>query len=126
MSTRCLIAKKTDTGFLAIYCHHDGYLSGVGKMLATHYTDPATVDALFALGNLSGLGASLHPHQTEAYSRDRGEALEDNAAETFPSLFYLRNGARKADAELLYVYDAGVWSYLDPRRDDLTLLEVPK
>jgi hypothetical protein len=126
MSTRSFIAKKTDTGFLAIYCHHDGYLSGVGKDLVTHFTDPATVDALLALGNLSGLGSSLESTDTEAYSRDQGEPLADNKPELYHSLFYLRNGARDADAEFLYVFADGVWSYLDPRRDDLTLQEVPK
>ena len=126
MSTRCFIAKKTDTGFLSIYCHHDGYLSGAGKMLATHYSDPATVDALLALGDLSCLGPLPDSETTEAYSRDRGEPFEDNAPEEYPGLFALRNAARNADAVFLYVFDGGVWSYLEPSRGDLTLQEVPK
>jgi len=72
------------------------------------------------------LGPLPDSETTEAYSRDRGEPLADNAPESYHSLFYLRNAARKADAEFLYVFADGVWSYLDPRRDDLTLLEVTK
>jgi hypothetical protein len=126
MSTHCLIAKKTDAGFLAIYCHHDGYLAVVGKTLALYHDTVEKVDALLALGDLSSVGVTLEPGYTVSYSRDRDEPLADNAPKEYHSLFNLRNAARAVDAEFLYVFADGVWSYLDPSRDDLTLLEVPK
>ncbi len=34
MSTRCLIGRKVDNNKVEyIYCHHDGYLDGVGETL---------------------------------------------------------------------------------------------
>lgn len=33
MSTRCSICAYIDDRLYSIYCHHDGYLSGVGKTL---------------------------------------------------------------------------------------------
>jgi len=75
----------------SIYCHFDGYPEGVGAILDEHYADPAKLDALLALGDLSQLGAELgEPHNfdtalddtrsgaipetwTLAYRRDRGE-----------------------------------------------------
>ena len=57
MSTRCRIAIEQEDGTIkSIYCHHDGYKSGVGKTLRTHYTNPDKVQALIALGDISTLG----------------------------------------------------------------------
>ena len=39
MSTRCLIGRKVDSNKVEyIYCHHDGYLDGVGETLNNYYT----------------------------------------------------------------------------------------
>ena len=41
MSTRSYIAKIDDNGrATVVYCHSDGYLDYVGKILANHYTNP--------------------------------------------------------------------------------------
>mgnify|MGYP003652617399 FL=1 len=51
MATRSTIAMKTATGQVqAIYCHWDGYIDHNGKVLMTHYTDPAKVAEMIALG----------------------------------------------------------------------------
>lgn len=85
MSTRSnILARLPDGRWGRIYCHFDGYPTGVGATLAAHYVDPAKIAALIALGNLSSLdercdGAEGHsyahklPDQTVAYGRDRGE-----------------------------------------------------
>ena len=67
----------------SIYCHFDGYPEGVGAILDEHYADPAKLDALLALGDLSQLGAELgEPHNFDThrgsdvclfYGRDRDE-----------------------------------------------------
>lgn len=95
MSTRSrigVIRSKSDT-VESIYCHFDGYPTGVGAKLRDHWTDPAKVEALIALGDLSALSEELgedigtgrfdarytteggdpHPTWTMAYKRDRGE-----------------------------------------------------
>ena len=38
MSTRCRIGIENKNGTItSIYCHHDGYLEGVGEILVNHY-----------------------------------------------------------------------------------------
>ena len=86
MSTRSAILEKTDSGYRGIYCHFDGYPSGVGKILLEQYADPKKVFALINLGNLSSLGKKIAPAKstihtfdspqenvTVAYDRDLGE-----------------------------------------------------
>lgn len=42
MSTRSTIAIENENGTIKkVYCHYDGYLSHVGKVLANQYSDPA-------------------------------------------------------------------------------------
>lgn len=57
MSTRCRIAIELSDGTIkSIYCHHDGYKSGVGATLLKHYQNPDEVEKLIELGDLSSLG----------------------------------------------------------------------
>lgn len=86
MATRSTIAKLNPDGTVtSIYCHWDGYPDHNGRILKEHYTDPAKIDALFALGDLSVLEANIGEQvefdsfmqgsqkQCLAYGRDRGE-----------------------------------------------------
>lgn len=86
MSTNSHIGKKLADGSIKyIYCHWDGYLNGVGKVLKKHYTDEAKIDALLELGDLSSLGPEIGECQDFenrsthnkgwclAYGRDRNE-----------------------------------------------------
>jgi hypothetical protein len=85
MSTRsAIITKQPDGTYAGIYCHFDGYVEGVGKMLLDHYQDAEKVSQLVALGDISTLGrrvSPVGPHSfrspedgtTVAYMRDRGE-----------------------------------------------------
>lgn len=57
MSTRCRIGiLNKDKSVTSIYCHCDGYLTGVGKMLVDNYQDVNKINELMELGNLSSLG----------------------------------------------------------------------
>jgi hypothetical protein len=72
MATRSLIGVNLDNGITKIvYCHWDGYPSGVGQTLLLHYDSPTKVDALLGLGDLSALASS--PEQSVAYHRDKKE-----------------------------------------------------
>lgn len=109
MATRSFIGKKTQGGITGVYCHYDGYPSGVGDTLQRHYTDPLKVDALLALGSLSSLGLDIV--QTVAYARDRGETLA-------VPLFYrteeaLTLGCREIGMQYAYVFDNGQWTTLN-------------
>lgn len=109
MATRSFIGKKSQGGITGVYCHFDGYPEGVGDTLQRHYTDPAAVDALLALGSLSSLGLDIV--QTVAYARDRGEPLA-------VPLFYgteeaLTRGCREIGMQYAYVFDNGQWTTLN-------------
>jgi hypothetical protein len=74
MSTRSRIAIENQNGSVtSIYCHFDGYISGVGKLLKEYYTTQAKVEALIELGDISSL--DMTPSSTIAYHRDRDEDL---------------------------------------------------
>jgi hypothetical protein len=96
MATRSTIAIENKDGSVSqVYCHWDGYLSGVGKTLIDHYTTPDQVCDLISHGDISSLGntigtlhpfspaeakmsvadyAALYDNMTTFYGRDRGEA----------------------------------------------------
>lgn len=92
MSTRCAIAIADPDQLTAVYCHFDGYLSGVGKLLLEHWNTRALVRKLISMGDISSLGAGLGTKhdfdrrrlpldvnefgqlsETTFYGRDRGE-----------------------------------------------------
>ncbi len=90
MSTRSRIGIENADGTVSsIYCHSNGYPSGVGKVLSSYYTDREKVQALIELGDLSILDERLTPtpgtpHSFDglresgvvvAYHRDRKEDL---------------------------------------------------
>jgi hypothetical protein len=122
MSTRSRIAIKLEDKILSIYCHFDGYPEGVGNTLKEHYQDPAKIQSLMVLGNLSALRpeigekqdfndyASQNNEWCLAYGRDRGES--DTEARMFMTPERLVAYTKKSDQEFLYLYDNG-WKYLD-------------
>jgi hypothetical protein len=122
MATRSRIAIKLEDKILSIYCHYDGYPEGVGKTLKEHYQDPAKIQSLMDLGNLSALRpeigekqdfndyASQNKEWCLAYGRDRGES--DTEARMFMTPERLVSYTKNSDQEYLYLYDNG-WKYLD-------------
>jgi hypothetical protein len=124
MSTRSRIAvRRADGTFESIYCHFDGYPEGVGRTLAAHYTDPAKVERLVALGAISVLAPDIgEPHGFEthdegdgrclAYGRDRGDrGTEAHTSPDFPALQAL---ATASWGEYLYVFADGAWQCYAP------------
>lgn len=107
MSTRSLIALENADGTCSsIYCHHDGYLEGVGACLKEHYTTLESVKELQALGDLSSLDDTLE--ECFAYHRDGGEKLRK------PRVWKDRNELAEkawdyADAEYVYLFVEGEW-----------------
>ena len=105
MATRSRIAIET-TGVAgtkvikSIYCHFDGYASGVGKTLMDNYQDREKVEALISLGDISFLEEEITPtgpHSfdypqkgvTVAYHRDRGEKLKSPRINSSVREFFL-------------------------------------
>jgi hypothetical protein len=125
MATRSFICKSLPNNtVVGVYCHYDGYPSGVGATLSTHYTTTARVDALLSLGSISQLHPRLVPdlgdthtfdnpaaNVTIAYHRDRGEAMSST---TFPSLdVMVANVADQLGVEFVYIWDGNEWVTLD-------------
>lgn len=74
MSTHSTIwIKKKDGTDNGIYCHFDGYLSGVGQTLLDHYQSKEKISELIALGALSSL--EIDNGTCVAYHRDHGEDI---------------------------------------------------
>ena len=75
MATRSTIALEFADGSVSqVYCHYDGYLSGVGADLEGAYSDPFALQELIDGGDMSTIG--------EPYTA-RGEAWEDVAPRRF-------------------------------------------
>lgn len=139
MSTRCMIGYKDTNSdhkdIKAIYCHHDGYLSGVGAYLNAWYRDPRKVRQLMELGSISSLGA--FPISETEYKEvvvkgvpggtrfDGGifgnhdmiacddyaatEGIERNEAHTFESEDDYIESLVDSDREYLYLFKDGEW-----------------
>jgi hypothetical protein len=140
MSTRSRIAMATESGFRSIYCHGDGHPEYNGRLLLEHYTTPAKVRRLIALGDISCLGEEIgrkHPfsrpwhddealdayeaeysRMTLAYGRDRGETGVDPIDD--PSFGSLARTAANCDAVWLYLWIDGVWNYAAVEADMVT------
>ena len=127
MSTRSIIGfKEYDGSITSIYCHFDGYIDHVGKILHDHYNTIEKLDELLDLGNLSVLGKEIgvkHPFSAAgsdmsyeaynglygdmcvSYSRDRGEA--DSVAQTYANEHDLIKGNQYVD--YIYIFDGHEW-----------------
>jgi hypothetical protein len=123
MATRSRIGIETTNAsgnkvIKSIYCHFDGYPSGVGKMLMENYTDPKKVESLISLGDISFLQeeivptgphsfASPQPGVTVAYHRDRGERFISPKIDSSVSEFF-----RNQDSSYSYLFtEEGEWLF---------------
>lgn len=117
MATRSAIIMKDGDTYKGIYCHWDGYPSGVGEILKHHYIDTGKVRELISLGDVSSLRENVHPSSgsnhsfndpednvTVAYKRDRGE--ENTEAISGPTW---RAVANQIDHTYIYVFENGRW-----------------
>jgi len=105
MATRSRIAIENEDGSVkSIYCHFDGYLSGVGKTLFNHY-DKEKLEKLIELGDISSLENSTE--NTIAYHRNRGEDLH---FKTFPNVEELFDYGFESGIEYVYCLTKdGIW-----------------
>lgn len=97
-----------------VYCHWDGYPSGVGMVLENHYKDSSKLEQLLKLGDLSELAPTLGT--TVAYHRDRGEELSSNWV--CPSSEGLVAVMDQYGAEYAYVFEGGAWEVFPVKAAD--------
>lgn len=82
MSTRSAIARQNPDGSVdVIYCHWDGYLTGVGLELVGYYSTKSKLDRLIELGNISTLEDTLEATEEQCkgsyYPAEHHESLAD-------------------------------------------------
>lgn len=126
MATRSSITIKTKDGkFMTIYCHFDGYLSGVGQTLVDHYDTQEKAEELLKYGDISFLDERCDKpegHSFESpvdgctvyYGRDRGE--ENTMARNYDTFLEV---IKKETQEYNYFLDDGIWFYFTDRNTGL-------
>jgi len=121
MSTRSRIAIENQNGSVkSIYCHFDGYLIGVGRLLKEYYTTQAKVEALIDLGDISAL--EMTPESTVAYARDRGEDLNFKEFKTVPELF--EQGFNSSEQFVYCFTKNNIWLVMEVGSKQVNDLEV--
>lgn len=96
MSTKSSIGVERSDGIEAVYCQNDGYLSGVGALLAEVHNTCAAATGIIALGDLQSLKPHLSPPAgvrhyvdrhapdvTVCYRREYGRSLDETCARNF-------------------------------------------
>ena len=133
MATRSVISKLDNKGAKAIYCHSDGYLEHVGRVLDGHYRDESKVDELLEHGDVSSLNENIgeklpfndymsfhEKKQCRFYHRDRVEKLR---IEILNSEKDILDYASSCCAEYVYMFDFGYWYVYDFENKSFVELE---
>lgn len=137
MATRSAIGIKHGNRVKAIYCHYDGYLEYVGRILNDYYQSSVKVNKLISLGDMSCIGADIgEKHEFDQrseylddntarectfYGRDRGE--ENVEFNSFTSEDEFVGYYEGSGCEFFYLYDHGVW-YCSTGNDFIPLHEA--
>lgn len=119
-----------------IWVSWDGYVAGVGVILAGWYTETARIEELLALGDLSRLGTKIAPEPgtthtfahpqpdvSVAYHRDRDERMK--SARRYANVeAYRRDGKGDFGADYLYLFTNGRWYVYGVADEDWIELKV--
>ena len=140
MATRSRIGILTKQGWSrSVYCHYDGYPSGVGKTLMENY-DNGKVGRLLDLGDIRFLGtdigekpiAEMAPDydMTSFFIRDHGDSENVCGSKIDQSFEDFLQRSMECHAEWYYLLQGGVWYFgsTDPTSfhyRSLRLLELP-
>jgi len=122
MSTRSHIGiLKEDKTVFFVYCHFDGYPTGVGRILREYYDRPERVIKLLSLGNISSLSKTIE--STFFYGRDGGEPNQEQIQETYDE-FLPSVGFEDSGIDYKYLFDEYTeeWSCYNRQGD---LVEIP-
>jgi hypothetical protein len=122
MSTRSYIGTlKEDKQVFFVYCHFDGYPTGVGRILREYYDRPEDVVNLLSFGNISTLATLID--DTVFYGRDRQETNQEQKQTTYDE-YLPSTGSRDSGIEYRYLFDeySEEWSCYNMQGD---LVEIP-
>lgn len=116
MSTRSYIGRLTeDKQVFFVYCHFDGYPSGVGTTLREYYDRPEDVIKLLSFGDISVLAPTVE--QSFFYGRDRKEPGTEQQQITYDEFM-----SEKIDYRYLFDEYSEEWSCYNIQGD---LVEIP-
>lgn len=103
MSTRSYIGiASANFNVEAIYCHCDGYISGVGQTLFDYYKTEDDIRKLIALGDIRGLCEEIDAIETY---RGCGEDWESVKPKKFSDGAEIINAARRSGIEYIYNFN---------------------
>ena len=139
MSTRSMIARKTENGIEAVYCHNEGGPAHHLPILTGSYATEEKAAALLDLGGLSVLGPELgekHDFRTHgktpetenwclAYRRDRGDKDEVAAKRTYATEEEFLAAVSETWAEYVYLFRGGRWLYRARRGEAWSIANLP-
>lgn len=129
MATRSTISiLNADGSVQTSYCHWDGYLEGVGKVLLENYNTREAVEKLISGGNISSLGSYISENK-ESFDRPENEDYtvyysyrgEDSPAETFSSLDEYESEHQFEEFD--YIFNDDMWSVFISTKQDWYDLE---
>lgn len=110
-TTSTIAVQHADGSVSQIYCHFDGYLSGVGKELLAHYNTLEQAEALVAMGGASCIRETL---ETSDFYHRNGQ--EDLTVEKYSSWADYFLNAQPEGYDYVFTPDAG-WLVMTYRTD---------
>lgn len=112
MSTRSMIAvQDADGACYAIYCHFDGYVSHMGKMLTTYFNDDESVADLIINGELRSIDISSEDENKVILEHFEAD-FDKREIEYYDTIVDMLNAFQKSDREYLYIWDDDIETWL--------------
>ena len=112
MSTRSMIAiQDADGACYAIYCHFDGYVSHMGKMLTTYFNDDENAAELINNGELRSIDVSSED-ENKVILEHFEEDFESREIEYYDTVEDMLNAFQNSDREYLYIWDDVIETWL--------------
>ena len=110
MSTRSMIAvQDADGACYAVYCHFDGYVSHMGKMLTTYFNSDEKAADLVNEGELRAIEISAENEVVLEYFE---EDFEKREIEYYDTVVDMLNAFQNSDREYLYIWDDVIETWL--------------
>lgn len=110
MSTRSMIAiQDADGACYAVYCHFDGYVSHIGKMLTTYFNDDEKAADLVNEGELRAIDISA---ENKVILEHFEEDFEKREIEYYDTVVDMLNAFQNSDREYLYIWDDVIETWL--------------
>ncbi len=125
MATRSTIAVVLPNGSIrSVYVHFDGYISGVGNTLLSHWNTQELAEKITSIGDMMILGKRINPigkHSFDKpesgtcvfYGRDRGENNSNPTIYISLSDYYISNNKE----EYNYLFFDNSWHVMDGKSD---------